>query len=173
MTLARLLQPSIVVIEDADLIARDREDMNNICSEVMLNKLLNEMDGLKADADILFLLTTNRPESLESALASRPGRVDQAIEFPPPDETGRQKLFSLYAADMQLNEALMRDIVKRTEGVSAAFVKEFVRRSIQFHIERDGDGNLSNDDINRALDEMLHAGGVLNQRLLGAQQEIS
>ncbi len=95
MTLARLLQPSIVVMEDVDLIARDRKDMNSPCEEVMLNKLLNEMDGLKENADILFILTTNRPETLEAALASRPGRVDQAIEFPLPDDAGRTKLVQL------------------------------------------------------------------------------
>src|SRR4051812_32840971 len=82
MALARLLQPSLVVIEDADLIARDRTAMNSACEELLLNKLLNEMDGLREDADILFVLTTNRPEALEAALAARPGRVDQAIEFP-------------------------------------------------------------------------------------------
>ncbi len=47
MTLARLLQPSIVVLEDVDLIARDREEMDDPCAESLLNKLLNEMDGLK------------------------------------------------------------------------------------------------------------------------------
>ena len=35
------------------------------CEEALLNKLLNEMDGLKEEADILFILTTNRPEALE------------------------------------------------------------------------------------------------------------
>src|ERR1700678_2196824 len=91
MTLARLLQPSVVVIEDVDLIAADRENLNT-CEEVLLNKLLNEMDGLNEEADILFILTSNRPEALERALASRPGRVDQAIEFPLPDGDGRAKL---------------------------------------------------------------------------------
>ena len=38
-------------------------------------ELLNEMDGLSEDVDVLFLLTTNRVEVLESALATRPGRV--------------------------------------------------------------------------------------------------
>jgi cell division protease FtsH len=86
MTLARTLQPSIVVLEDVDLIGRSREGMNNPNTEVLLNRLLNEMDGLRADADILFILTTNRPEDIEDALASRPGRVDEAIEVPLPDE---------------------------------------------------------------------------------------
>src|SRR6202011_5947544 len=87
MNLARLLQPAMVVIEDVDLIARDRNQMGP-CEESLLNALLNEMDGLKEDADILFILTTNRPEDLEGALASRPGRIDQAIEVPVPDEAG-------------------------------------------------------------------------------------
>ena len=64
-SLARLLQPSIVVIEDVDLIARDRSKISDVRSEVLLNKLLNEMDGLKEDCAILFILTTNRPEQLE------------------------------------------------------------------------------------------------------------
>ena len=82
----------MVVIEDADLIARSRENMNSPCEEVLLNKLLNEMDGLREDSGIIFVLTTNRPDQLESALASRPGRIDQAIEFPLPDEDGRRRL---------------------------------------------------------------------------------
>ena len=89
MTLARLLQPAIVVVEDADLIAGERTQLDR-CQEVLLNKLLNEMDGLREEADILFILTTNRPETLEGALASRPGRIDQAIEFPLPDDEGRK-----------------------------------------------------------------------------------
>ena len=90
-TLARLLQPSIVVIEDVDLIARDREEMRDPGEELLLNKLLNEMDGLKEDCQILFILTSNRPDKLESALAARPGRIDQAIEFPLPDAESRRK----------------------------------------------------------------------------------
>jgi cell division protease FtsH len=39
MTLARLLQPSIVVIEDVDLIAGDRANLET-CEEVLLNKVV-------------------------------------------------------------------------------------------------------------------------------------
>jgi hypothetical protein len=167
MTLARLLQPSIVVIEDVDLIARDRTQMDGPCQESLLNKLLNEMDGLRESADVLFLLTTNRPEALEMALASRPGRVDQAIEFPLPDEAGRRKLVQLYAGQLALDDSLVSAVVARTERVSAAFIKELMRRAAQFRLERDGSGPLLVDDVDAALDEMLFSGGRLNLALLG------
>lgn len=152
MTLARLLQPSIVVMEDVDLIARDRANMNSPCEEVMLNKLLNEMDGLKEDADILFILTTNRPETLEAALASRPGRIDQAIEFPLPDEEGRSKLVKLYSKGISLPDEFISEIVRRTENVSASFIKELMRRTVQFHIEGGSSGDVSHEEIDNALE---------------------
>ncbi len=40
-----------------------------------------EIDGLREDAEVLFILTTNRPDQIEPALASRPRRIDKAIEF--------------------------------------------------------------------------------------------
>jgi chromosomal replication initiation ATPase DnaA len=169
MTLARLLQPSIVIIEDVDLIARDRATMESVCEEVLLNKLLNEMDGLKEDADILFILTTNRPEALEQALASRPGRIDQAIEFPLPDDDGREKLVRLYSEGVEVADDVVKTIVKRTDKVSAAFIKELMRRSVQFHLERNGTGRIELPDVEQAIDEMLFSGGSLNLKLLGAE----
>jgi cell division protease FtsH len=168
MTLARLLQPSVVVIEDVDLIAGDRADLDT-CEEVLLNKLLNEMDGLNEEADILFILTTNRPEALERALASRPGRVDQAIEFPLPDSDGRGKLVRLYSRGVRVSDDVVQAIVRKTEKVSAAFIKELMRRSVQFHLERNGDGCVLLPDVENALDEMLFSGGSLNLKLLGAE----
>lgn len=169
MTLARLLQPCIVVIEDVDLIARDRSELNT-CEEVLLNKLLNEMDGLREEADILFILTTNRPEALERALASRPGRIDQAIEFPLPDDEGREKLVRLYAQGVEVPAEVVKAIVDRTEKVSAAFIKELMRRSVQFRLERDGEsGRIELQDVEHALEEMLFSGGSLNLKLLGAE----
>src|SRR4051794_7602274 len=40
-------------------------------------------------------------------------------------------------------EGVLRATVQRTEGVSASFLKELMRRSAQFHLERDGSGGLS------------------------------
>jgi len=42
--LARFLQPSIIVVEDVDLIARERTQLRGSGQEMLLNKLLNEMD---------------------------------------------------------------------------------------------------------------------------------
>lgn len=169
MMLARLLQPSIVVMEDVDLIARERTKMGGPCEEALLNKLLNEMDGLTEAADILFILTTNRPEALEAALASRPGRVDQAIEFPLPDEVGRAKLVRLYSQGIEVSDDLVQNIVQRTGCVSAAFIKELMRRSVQYHLQRNGTGRIEQADVDGALEELLFSGGSLNLKMLGAE----
>ena len=160
------------MIEDVDLIARDRDNMGGPCEESLLNALLNEMDGLKQDADILFVLTTNRPEQLEGALASRPGRIDQAIEVPLPDEIGRNKLIQLYGSGLPLGDAVVGEAARRTKGVSAAFIKELMRRIAQASIARDGGTTVEVDDIDEALDDMLFAGGRLNVTLLGGAQEM-
>jgi ATP-dependent 26S proteasome regulatory subunit len=99
MNLARLLQPALVVIEDVDLIARDRHEMAGPCEESLLNKLLDEMEGLKEDADILFVLTTNRPEQLEAALAGRPGRVDRRSRRRCPTRSAATSWFGFMAKD--------------------------------------------------------------------------
>ncbi len=167
--LARLLQPSLVVIEDADLIARERESMGSACEESLLNRLLNEMDGLKEDAEIFFILTTNRPEHLEAALAGRPGRIDQAVEFPVPDRQGREKLVELYGGELALSEGVVSEAVGRTEGVSAAFIKELMRRIAQASFERGEDTTATVEDLEQALGEMLFKGGRLNAKLLGGR----
>lgn len=167
VALARLLQPSILVIEDADLIARERTSMGSPCEESLLNRLLNEMDGLREDARIFFVLTTNRPDSLESAIADRPGRIDQAIEFPLPDGPSRRRLAEIYARGLPVGADVLNRIVSRTEGVSAAFVKELMRRAAQDYLEDGSSGPLPLGLVDRALEEMLLGGGRLNLRLLG------
>lgn len=142
--------------------------MNGPCEEVLLNRLLNEMDGLTENAEILFVLTTNRPEAIEVALRARPGRIDQSIEFPLPDAEGRMKLAKLYGRGAPLSAETLAHIVERTAKVSAAFIKELMRRSVQFALERGDDASITNVDVDAALDEMLFTGGRLNAALLGA-----
>ena len=171
--LARFLQPAMMVVEDVDLIARNREHMRVPGEEVLLNKLLNEMDGLREDADVLFILTTNRPDQLEPALAARPGRIDQAIEFPLPDEEGRTKLAKLYSRGLDVPHDVLELIVRRSKGSSAAFIKELMRRSAQFLIET-GDGHvLTIAAVDSAIEEMVFIGGSLNLKLLGGAHDDS
>jgi len=167
IALARLLQPSIVVIEDADLIARSRTDMNGPCEESLLNRLLNEMDGLREDAQIIFILTTNRPEALEPAITNRPGRIDQAIEFPLPDFPGRRRLAEIYGRGLPIPPELLDSIAARTQNVSPAFIKELMRRAAQYYVEEGSSKLLSSECVDRALQEMAFSGGRLNVRLLG------
>ena len=101
------------------------------------------MDGLGDDADILFVLTTNRPDILEPALAARPGRIDQAIEVPLPDAECRIRLLSLYAHGLQVADGVLpaehndnsNFLVERTKGASAAFIRELVRKATYPRLE--------------------------------------
>ncbi len=160
----------MIVIEDVDLIARRREEMYGPCDESLLNKLLNEMDGLREDAAVLFVLTTNRPEHLEAALASRPGRIDQAIEFPLPDDQGRRQLIRLYACGLTLANDMVEVVVKKTKNASAAFIKELMRRAAQFCLENGDNNVLERQALDASLEEMLFTGGSLNAKLLGASE---
>jgi hypothetical protein len=93
--MARGLAPAMLVLEDVDLVAENRMHGH---STSLLFELLNQMDGLSEDTDIVFVLTTNRPEVIEPALASRPGRIDLAVSMPLPDAEGRSRLPDLYGA---------------------------------------------------------------------------
>ena len=125
--LARRLQPSMVVLEDVDLVATDRDYTPD--GNPLLFSLLDAMDGVGSDADVTFVLTTNRADILETALADRPGRVDLAVEIPRPDADCRERLLRVYVRDLTL-DADLDPVVAGTEGVTASFVKEMIRRTV-------------------------------------------
>lgn len=165
--LARLFAPAMIVIEDADLIARHREEMHSACDEVMLNRLLNEMDGLRRESEVLVVMTTNRPQSLEAALLQRPGRIDHAIEIPVPDAECRARLFRLYGEALTFDAAQLDALVERTAGVTASFIKELARRLAQHSIESGHAGRIEGGDFDAVLSEMFGERDGLNMRLLG------
>ena len=96
----------------------------------LLFQLLDAMDGLDGDADVLFLLTTNRADLLERALAQRPGRVDLAVEVPLPNEDARLALYRLYAGGLPVSDEVLAEAAARTDGVTASFAKELLRRAV-------------------------------------------
>jgi hypothetical protein len=165
--LARVLAPSLVVFEDIDLVATDRRRNRHTAA---LHELMDEMDGLGPAADCTFILTTNRPEVLEPALAARPGRVDQAVEFPLPDREARRRLFALYGRGLDLTAADTEPFLDRTEGASPAFIQEWFRKSSLRAILRGETGRplrLTADDLSLALRELVGSGGRLTRQLLG------
>lgn len=168
--IARTLQPAMVVLEDIDLVGGHRDGPWTGGST--LNLLLNEMDGLAPEARLLFMLTTNRPEVLEPALAARPGRVDQAIEIGLPSETERRLLVKRYAVGLQVPEELAVETARRVGRASPAFIKELMRRTAQAMLDRGGGQTLEVGDVERALEDMLGAGGRLGARMLGAEHAI-
>src|SRR5262249_46650949 len=115
--MARQLSPAMIVMEDVDLVAEERT-MPGFRGGPVLFELLNEMDGLRDDQDVIFVLTTNRADILEPALAARPGRIDLAVELPLPDAAGRRRLVELYARGLQLEDIDGDSVVDRTEGAS-------------------------------------------------------
>jgi SpoVK/Ycf46/Vps4 family AAA+-type ATPase len=165
--IARLLAPSLVLLEDVDLVGEERS--GNRCP-MILQDLMDEMDGLGPKADVIFLLTTNRPEALEPALSARPGRIDQAIEFPLPDEDCRRRLFALYGKGLNLTGLDLDRWIAKTDGVSPAFIEELLRKSALMAAERGENADplpLRNEDVERAMDELILFGGELTQKLLG------
>jgi hypothetical protein len=173
-SVARSLQPSVVVVEDVDLIAEDRGFHPG--HHPLLFQLLNEMDGLAEDADVAFVLTTNRADLLEPALAARPGRVDQAVELALPDADGRRALFSLYGRDVDVDTSHLDDVLARTEGVTASFLKELLRRACLLAAEADRHGHelhVGADVLDAALDELLDTRNAMTRVLLGASGQPS
>jgi hypothetical protein len=170
-SLARLLEPATVILEDVDLIGTERQHQT-VGANALLFELLNQMDGLAEDVDVLFVLTTNRPDVLEPALAARPGRIDQAIEIVLPDADCRRRLFDLYSRRLTLELADREKMIARTDGVSGAFIRELLRKAAVFAAEDAADGALIVRDhhVDEALAELLVAGGPLTQSLLGARR---
>jgi len=137
------------------------------------------MEGLNSAADVTFLLTTNRADLLEPALAERPGRVDLAAELPLPDEDARRALFRLYQGGLVLDGVDVDAVIARTEGVTAPFLKELLRKAALLAADGDGpDGaegeviRVRDEHITTALDQLLTVRSQLTRVLLGGQAQV-
>ncbi len=160
---ARALQPAVIVLEDCDLIAEDRSFHDG--PQPLLFEVLDAMDGLAPDADVAFLLTTNRADLLEQALAQRPGRVDLAVEIPLPDLPARRRLFELYRAGLPFTAVALDSAAEHTEGVTASFVKEAIRRAVLRAVE--AGHPVGDDDLAEAVSELTDDAEGITRSLLG------
>jgi SpoVK/Ycf46/Vps4 family AAA+-type ATPase len=162
----------MIVVEDVDLIAQERGHRGG--ETPLLFTLLNEMDGLAEDADVVFLLTTNRADLLEPALASRPGRVDQAVHIDLPDRESRRRLVELYRGDLDADLSRIGDVLDRTDGVTASFLKELLRRAAVIAADRDPDAPglvVTADDVDASLAELLDTRNQMTRAVLGYRGE--
>lgn len=167
--MARQLAPSMVVLEDVDLIAQERTTPG-FGARPVLFELLNEMDGLRDDQDVIFVLTTNRPDILEPALAARPGRIDLAVELPLPDANGRRRLLDVYSRGLTLDGVDIRELVERTDGATPAYIKELLRKATVRALEGGASTAVRQADVDAALEELAQ-GGRLAERILGFRPE--
>jgi cell division protease FtsH len=125
--IARTLQPSVVVVEDVELAAESRGPHAPLPPPLV--RLLTEMEGVGDDADVTFLLTTDRADLLEEALAARPGQIDHAARLPLPDAAARRRLLRLYQGSLRISRPSVSAVVARTDGVNASFIRELLRRA--------------------------------------------
>lgn len=100
----------------------------------VLNQLLTEMDGMSAKKTVFIIGATNRPDIIDPALL-RPGRLDQLIYIPLPDEESRLQIFkaclrkSPVAKDVDL-----RALARYTQGFSGADITEICQRACKYAI---------------------------------------
>jgi hypothetical protein len=170
LAIGRELAPATFVFEDIDLVAAERT--MEFASQGVLFELLNQMEGLAEDEDLLFLLTTNRPDVIEPALAARPGRIDLALEIPLPDAEQRRRLFALYGDGIAIDPDMLDGLVERSDRVSGAFIKELIRQA-WLRAALDDRDPPTPDDLRRVLDDLLEERSTMTRRLLGQPSDDS
>jgi ATP-dependent 26S proteasome regulatory subunit len=139
----------------------------------LLFHVLNEIDGIAEDADVTFVLTTNRADLLEPALAARPGRVDLAVEVVLPNAEARRRLIELYGRGLSLRLKDFGAVIERTGGVTASFVKELMRKAALVSAQSsNGNATIEVTDAHlaEALDELLSERSALTRALLGGSR---
>ena len=143
---ARQAAPCVLFFDELDSIAKARGTSagDSGGSDRVLNQLLTEMDGVGPNKNVFVIGATNRPDQIDPALM-RPGRLDQLIYIPLPDEPSRLSVLKAtlkktpLASDVDLNQ-----IARITGGFSGADLTEIcqrscklaIRQSIEYEIKR-------------------------------------
>jgi len=146
--LARMLQPALVILEDVDLVFASRE-INAYGGT--LGELMDQLDGFKADDNIVFILTTNSLDRIESAIKNRPGRINQIIHFDVPTKNLRFKHFQNYLLPYDISDLDVSALAQKVDGVSQAFIKDLVFRAVQIALEEN-----NYQDVEKVCLQMHH-----------------
>jgi len=132
MTVARLVSPVVLFLEDLDLFAEER-DGNGWAG---LGELMNQLDGAVDNEDIVTIATTNRLDVIEKALRSRPGRFDRVIEFGVMDELCRRKMLEKLLTKAVVCPADMDCLVAATADYTGAQIEELANTLFILTLDR-------------------------------------
>ena len=100
----------------------------------VLNQLLTEMDGMSAKKTVFIIGATNRPDIIDPALL-RPGRLDQLIYIPLPDEESRFQIYKSCLRKSPVSKDVdLRALAKYTQGFSGADITEICQRACKYAI---------------------------------------
>ncbi|HET7690363.1 MAG TPA: ATP-binding protein [Nocardioidaceae bacterium] len=123
--LAGHLSPSLVLMDDLDLVAGERGTMN----PHKLREFLGVMDGGLADrSGVVVVASTNDHKRVDKA-AQRSSRFDTVIRLDPPSYDGRLAILMRYLD--WCDEALdLETVATSTDGATGADLKELVRYAV-------------------------------------------
>lgn len=143
---ARAAAPCVMFFDELDSIAKARGGGGGGdgggAGDRVLNQILTEMDGMNAKKNVFIIGATNRPDQIDSALL-RPGRLDQLIYIPLPDEPSRLSILtaclkkSPVAPEVDLNF-----LSKSTHGFSGADLTEICQRAAKLAIRESIDADI-------------------------------
>ena len=123
--LATDLAPSIVFLEDIDLIAQERE-LSGYGRGSALLTLLSVLDGIEECDGVVTIATTNCKETLDKAISKRPSRFDRIIEFHKPELKQRIALITLLCKSIPLDATTQEYIARKTENFTPAQIQEVI-----------------------------------------------
>uniref|UniRef100_A0A7N1A4D4 Uncharacterized protein n=1 Tax=Kalanchoe fedtschenkoi TaxID=63787 RepID=A0A7N1A4D4_KALFE len=131
--------PCVLFFDELDSIATQRGSGSGDggATDRVLNQLLTEMDGMSANKTVFIIGATNRPDIIDSALM-RPGRLDQLIYIPLPDEESRLQIFRSCLRKSPVSGRVdLRVMAKHTQGFSGADITEICQRACKYAIRED------------------------------------
>lgn len=153
-TLAKLLAPTILQIDDIDLIAKDRNEKGNSFTA----ELMENLDGLGEDKKIFLILTTNDPAVIERAIINRAGRVSSKIVF---GGFGKclPSLLKKYAEifGVKLSTADVEAAIGKTEEIITEFTPDEVRNICERLYLLHGRRPIDSTQLEKAIREVYRA----------------
>ncbi len=140
---AKQVAPTVVFFDELDALASERgSSMGENVSERVVSQILTEMSGLEELNDVIVIGATNRPDMIDSALL-RPGRFDNQLLVPSPDEEARLEIFKIHTEDMPLAEGISLDeLAKITEGYSGADIFAICREAAMNALREDRESDI-------------------------------